>query len=58
MVSKGKYKSMFAIYLIGLIANISLNFMFIPTYSFIAASWITVISEYLILTLQVVSLRK
>src|SRR3989344_3275535 len=54
MVSKGKYKSMFAIYLIGLIANISLNFMFIPTYSFIAASWITVISEYLILSLQVI----
>ncbi len=58
LVSKGKYKSMLVIYLIGLLVNIFLNFLFIPKYSYLAASWTTVLSEYLILILQLVSLRR
>lgn len=56
LVTKGRYKTMLTIYLIGLIFNLGLNYFYIPTYSYMAASWITVVSEYLILILQVVSL--
>lgn len=56
LVSKGKYKLMFLVYFLGLFINLGLNFIFIPSYSFYGASWITVITEYLILALQVVSL--
>lgn len=52
LVTKGKYRQMVIIYGIGLMTNLFLNFIFIPQYSFIAASLITVISEYLILALQ------
>lgn len=59
LVFRGKYKSMLLVYLLGLIINLGLNFTFIPSYSFYAASWITVISEYLILSLQaIILLRK
>lgn len=58
MLAKGKYKIMLSIYLIGLISNLILNFIYIPKYSYIAASWITVFSEYLILILQVLSFSK
>lgn len=59
LVSKGKYKSMLLVYSFGLIINLGLNFIFIPSSSFYAASWITVISEYLILSLQaIILLRK
>lgn len=57
LVTKGRYKIMLAIYTLGLVFNLSLNFIYIPQYSFLAASWITVISEYLILGMQLVSLR-
>lgn len=56
LVSLKKYQTMLAIYAIGLIINAVLNFIFIPQYSFWAASWITVISEYLILALQMLLL--
>ena len=56
LVTKNRYKVMLAIYGIGLLVNIVLNLIYIPSGSFIAASWITVLCEYLILTLQVVSL--
>ena len=58
MVAKKMYKSMVLIYTVGLLVNLLLNFAFIPKYSYIGASWVTVISEYLILALQIVSLRK
>lgn len=48
-----RYKTMLVIYLIGFIFNSVANLIFIPQYSYLAASWITVASEYLILTLQV-----
>lgn len=57
LITKGKYKSMFLLYTWGLILNLILNFIFIPLYSFIAASWITVISEYVILLMQIFILR-
>lgn len=56
LVATGRYKSMLLLYTLGLILNLILNYIFIPTYSFIAASWITVISEYFILGMQVVVL--
>ena len=52
MVAKKMYKKMLLIYSMGLAANIALNFIFIPRYSYVAASWITGASEYLILGLQ------
>lgn len=58
LIAKNKYKTMFLIYTSGLIFNLAANFIYIPQYSFIAASWITVISEYLILTVQAVVLLR
>lgn len=57
LVSKGKYKPMLIIYGLGLALNLLLNFIYIPKYSFFAASWITVVSEYLILLMQIFLLR-
>lgn len=59
LVTLGKYKQLLIIYSLGLLINVGLNFIFIPQHSFYAAAWITVISEYLILTAQamVLSLR-
>lgn len=51
-----KYKTMLIIYLAGMIFNISLNFILIPEFSYIGASLVTVLSEYLILILQLVIL--
>lgn len=56
LISKGKYKSMFLLYTSSLVFNMVLNFIYIPRYSFIAASWTTVISEYFILILQIMVL--
>lgn len=58
MVTVKKYKQMVFIYLVGLVVNLSLNLIFIPRYSYIAASVVTGISEYLILLLQVLILFK
>ncbi len=57
MIAKGRYKLMLAIYACGLLFNITTNFIYIPQYSFLAASWITVISEYLLLLMQIFYLR-
>ncbi len=56
LVTKGRYKLMLLIYAAGLLVNLTLNFIFIPQYSYIAASWITVGSEYGILLLQAIAL--
>ncbi len=56
LIATGRYKSMLLLYISGLILNLILNFIFIPSYSFIAASWITVVSEYFILGMQIVVL--
>lgn len=52
LVSQGRYKKLLLIYTSGLLINLVLNFIYIPKFSFIAASWTTVISEYLILIMQ------
>lgn len=51
-----EYKKMFFIYFLGLLINTILNFIYIPKNSYIAAAWITGISEYLILILQIIIL--
>lgn len=56
LVSLKKYKQMLLVYLIGLLVNGVLNFVFIPQFSFIASSYITGVSEYLILILQILIL--
>lgn len=47
------YKKMFLIYLGGFFFNLILNLAFIPQYSYLAAAYITVASEYLILIAQI-----
>ncbi len=56
MVAKKMYKKLLIVYVLGLIVNIAANLYFIPQYGYIAASWITGLSEYLILGMQVVVL--
>lgn len=56
MVTKKMYKTLFIVYLLGLLFNLIANLIFIPQYFYVAASWITGISEYLILGLQIVIL--
>lgn len=56
MVAKKMYREMVAVYAIGLIFNFLANLIFIPQYSYLAAAWITGVSEYLILFLQAVIL--
>lgn len=58
LVTEGKYKLMLAIYTVGLVFNLTLNFIYIPKFSYLAASWITVVAEYLILAMLAVSLRR
>lgn len=57
LITKGRYKIMLLLYTSGLVINVLLNLIYIPQYSFFAASWITVISEYVILLLQIIVLR-
>lgn len=52
MIIFGKYKELTIVYGIGLLVNILLNAVWIPQFSFLAASWVTVVSEYLILIAQ------
>lgn len=56
LIARGHYKRMFLVYTSGLILNLALNFIYIPKYSFLAASWTTVFSEYFILILQIMVL--
>ena len=56
LISRGQYKKMLLIYTFGLVFNLILNFIYIPQFSYQAASWITVLSEYLILGVLAVSL--
>lgn len=58
MVSLKRYKPLLLIYLLGLGINTLLNLIFIPHYSYIAASLSTGVSEYLILVLQIIILWK
>ncbi len=56
LITLRRYKLMLLIYVLGLILNSVLNFIFIPKFSYLAASYITGISEYFILLCQVIVL--
>jgi len=56
-LAKGMYKKMLVIYFFGLVINLGLNSILIQSYSFYGASYVTVISEYLILIMQIFVLR-
>lgn len=58
LITLRRYRLILAIYVTGLVTNGLLNLWLIPIFSYIASSWITVISEYLILVLQLIILRK
>lgn len=52
LITLRQYKTMLVIYVLGLLLNSALNFYFIPRFGYVAASWITGVSEYVILGLQ------
>ncbi len=56
LITLRRYKIMLVIYVTGLIFNSLLNYLLIPRHSFIASSWITGASEYLILGMQIMVL--
>jgi O-antigen/teichoic acid export membrane protein len=58
MMAKKLYKTLLMVYLTAFLVNFLANWYFIPVYSYIAASWVTVASEYLILLLQVLILYR
>lgn len=58
LIAKKRYRSLLLVSAVGLLTNVVLNLIFIPTYSFIAASLTTGISEYLILVLEIFILSK
>jgi len=51
LVSLNKYKELMGVYFSGLVVNVVLNLIYTPRFTYIATSWITVFSEYLILSL-------
>lgn len=57
-IAKKMFKQILWIYSLGLLFNIAANFIYIPQYSYIAASWVSVISEYLILLSQIIVLYR
>lgn len=57
LITLRRYRIILVIYAVGLIVNGLLNLYFIPQFTYIASSWITVVSEYLILVLQLMALK-
>lgn len=58
IVTLGYQKYLPWIYLVSFMFNLIANFIFIPKYSFYGASWITVISEFIVLILLVIFARR
>lgn len=58
IVTLGYQKYLPWIYFISFSFNLIMNFIFIPKYSFYGASWITVLSEFIVLILLIVFARK
>lgn len=58
IVTLGYQKYLPWIYLVSFSFNFIMNFIFIPKYSFYAASWITVLSELIVLILLIIFARK
>ncbi len=57
LIIRKKYLFLLLIYGVGLVFNLLANLNFIPQYSFLAASWVTVLAEVLILILQLIVLK-
>jgi len=56
LIGRKQYKTVLLIYAVGLIVNVILNYLFIARYTYVASSWITGLTEYLILILQIIIL--
>lgn len=56
MIIKNQIKALIVIYTVGLLINLSLNIYYIPTYSYFAASTVTVITEGIIFLAMIVYL--
>lgn len=56
MIIKNQIKALIIIYTVGLLINLSLNIYYIPTYSYFAASTVTVITEGIIFLAMIVYL--
>lgn len=58
LIATGKYTPLVFIYAFSMIVNIVLNVWFVPTHGFMAAAWITVISEAMVLLFSGAALWK
>ncbi len=58
LISLKKYKTILFVYSFGISLNLILNIILIPKYSYLAASWVTVFCEHLILLLLIFILYK
>lgn len=58
IIALGKQKFLVPIYGLSMMLNVVLNIVYIPQYSYIAAAWITVGSEAVVLILSVVILQR
>jgi O-antigen/teichoic acid export membrane protein len=53
LIALNQQKILLVIYLVSMVFNIAMNLIFIPTYGYMAAAWITGISEVIVLVLSV-----
>jgi len=58
LIAKGGQKDLLKVGLIGLVFNLSLNWLLIPSYGIMAAAWITVATEALDMGLMMIFLNK
>lgn len=58
LIVEKKQKQMLAIYAVSMIVNVICNVLFIPSYGYIAAAWITVISECFVLIISCLTLKR
>lgn len=58
MISQNLLKQILIIHGVAMTVNIVANIIFVPTYGFMAAAWITIVSELLVLIASVVTLGR
>ncbi len=58
MVALKKRRALLAVYALSMLTNVTLNILLVPIYGYMAAAWITVGSEALVLALSLIILRK
>ncbi len=56
LIAKKYYKRMLAVYLLGLLLNFTANYLYIPQFGYVAASWTSVVSEYIIVGLSFIAI--